>query len=86
MLKTSASKQSAIRRVPAGGKVPLLDLSRGYEPLREEILQAIARVCDSQQFILGDEVKRFEEEAASFLGSEACVACASFGRYFSAAS
>lgn len=78
MLKTSASKQSAIRKVqPAGGKVPLLDLRRGYEPLREEILQAIARVCDSQQFILGDEVKKFEQEAASFLGSEACVACAS---------
>ena len=55
----------------------MLDLGRQYEPLREEILQAIARVCDSQQFILGEEVKRFEDEAAALTGTQACVACAS---------
>ena len=37
--------------------VPLLDLTRQYEPLREEIRKAIDRVCDSQRFILGAEVE-----------------------------
>jgi dTDP-4-amino-4,6-dideoxygalactose transaminase len=47
--------------------VPLLDLTRQYEPLREEIRQAIDRVCDSQRFILGAEVDDFERESAAVL-------------------
>ncbi len=47
--------------------VPLLDLTRQYKPLREEFRQAIDRVCDSQRFILGDEVEAFENEAAAAL-------------------
>ncbi|MBD3870101.1 MAG: DegT/DnrJ/EryC1/StrS family aminotransferase, partial [Acidobacteria bacterium] len=47
--------------------VPLLDLVRQYEPLREEIRQAIDRVCDSQRFILGAEVDDFERESAALL-------------------
>jgi hypothetical protein len=33
-----------------------LDLRRQYDGIREEVLAAIARVCDSQSFILGPEV------------------------------
>ena len=47
--------------------VPLLDLMRQYEPLREEIRQAIDRVCESQRFILGAEVDDFERESAVVL-------------------
>jgi dTDP-4-amino-4,6-dideoxygalactose transaminase len=47
--------------------VPLLDLTRQYGALREEIRQAIDRVCDSQRFILGAEVEDFEREAAAAL-------------------
>jgi len=43
--------------------VPLLDLSRQYEPLREEILARIDEICSSQRFILGPMVEKFEEEA-----------------------
>jgi hypothetical protein len=42
--------------------VPLLDLQAQYRPLRTELLDAIARVCDSQQFILGPEVDALERE------------------------
>ena len=49
-------------------KVPLLDLKAQYGPMRDEILAAIARVCDSQQFILGPEVEAFEAEVAAHLG------------------
>jgi len=48
--------------------VPLLDLQGQYAPLREEILAAIARVCDSQRFIGGAEVEAFEREIAAYLG------------------
>ena len=47
--------------------VPLLDLKRQYGPLREQIREAIDRVCDSQYFILGPEVDAFEREAAAAL-------------------
>src|SRR5450759_489664 len=48
--------------------IPLLDLQGQYRPLREELLAAIARVCDSQRFIGGPEVEGFEREAAAHLG------------------
>ena len=48
--------------------VPLLDLQGQYRPLREEILAAIARVCDSQRFIGGPEVDTFEAEVAATIG------------------
>jgi len=48
--------------------VPLLDLQGQYRPLREELLAAIARVCDSQRFIGGPEVDGFEREVAQLLG------------------
>jgi dTDP-4-amino-4,6-dideoxygalactose transaminase len=48
--------------------VPLLDLQGQYRPLRDELLAAIARVCDSQRFIGGPEVEGFEREMARHLG------------------
>jgi dTDP-4-amino-4,6-dideoxygalactose transaminase len=48
-------------------KVPLLDLQAQYEPLRSEFIDAITRVCDSQQFILGAEVSALERELADTL-------------------
>ena len=57
--------------------VPLLDLAAQYAPIREEILAAIARVCDSQQFILGAEVAALERELSAFLGVGHAVAVSS---------
>jgi dTDP-4-amino-4,6-dideoxygalactose transaminase len=48
-------------------RVPLLDLSAQNGPLRDEILSAIARVADSNQFIGGPEVDAFEREIAAAL-------------------
>jgi len=33
--------------------VPLLDLTRQYVPLRDEIMTVIDELCSSQRFILG---------------------------------
>ena len=53
--------------MPPVSSVPLLDLQGQYKPLREEILHAIERVCDSQRFIMGPEVEGFEREVAASL-------------------
>jgi dTDP-4-amino-4,6-dideoxygalactose transaminase len=55
----------------------MLDLSRQYETIREEVLAAIERVCASQRFILGAEVEALERELALFTGASAAVGCAS---------
>ena len=61
----------------SAGAVPLLDLRRQYEGIREEVLAAIARVCDSQGFILGPEVEALEGEIAALTGAAGAVGCAS---------
>lgn len=57
--------------------VPLLDLTRQYEPLRDEILGRIDEICSSQRFILGPMVEDFESEAAELLGVPHAVAVSS---------
>ena len=58
-------------------KVPLLDLQAQYASIREEVLAAITRVCDSQQFILGPEVERLERELSSVIGTRAAIGVSS---------
>ena len=48
--------------------VPLLDLEAQYRPIRDEVLAAVIRVCDSQRFIQGPEVEALERELADTLG------------------
>ena len=55
----------------------MLDLSRQYRQIREEILSAVERVCASQQYILGEEVTALEKEIAAFTAAADAVACAS---------
>ncbi len=57
--------------------MPLLDLRRQYEGIREEVLAAITRVCDEQGFILGPEVEALEGEICALTGAAAAVGCAS---------
>ncbi len=48
--------------------VPLLDLHAQYRPLRQDLLDAVTRVCDSQRFIGGPEVDGLERELCDTLG------------------
>ena len=57
--------------------VPLLDLKAQYAPLREELLAAVARVMESQAFIMGEEVRALEEEFALYSQAKHAVGCAS---------
>ncbi len=55
----------------------MLDFSRQFSGLREEILAAIENVCDSQQFILGPAVASFEKAAAAACATPHAIGCAS---------
>ena len=68
------NKRAMVQKFEA---VPLLDLRRQYDQLRDEVLGAIERVCASQQFILGAEVEALESELAAFTGAADAVGCAS---------
>jgi len=57
--------------------VPLLDLQAQYRPIRDEILAAIVRVCDSQRFILGPENAALESELAASLETGHAIAVSS---------
>ena len=47
-------------------QVPLLDLKPQYRPLAAEIQAAIERVCASQGFILGPQVKELEAAVGAY--------------------
>jgi dTDP-4-amino-4,6-dideoxygalactose transaminase len=57
--------------------VPLLDLQAQYRPIRDEVLAAIERVCDSQRFILGPEVEALEAELARALDARHAIGMSS---------
>lgn len=58
-------------------KVPLLDLNAQFKELKEEINVAISDVLESQSFIMGDFVKKFESEVGSYCETEFAYGCAS---------
>ncbi|MGD0347629.1 MAG: DegT/DnrJ/EryC1/StrS family aminotransferase [Terracidiphilus sp.] len=72
---------SARASAPAGPSVrtpvPMLDLKRQYAPIHKELLDALGRVLQTQQFILGAEVAAFEKAAAEQLGVSHALGCSS---------
>jgi dTDP-4-amino-4,6-dideoxygalactose transaminase len=50
-------------------RVPLLDLKAQYATIRQEVREAVDRVLESQQFILGAEVTALEEAVAHYVGA-----------------
>jgi dTDP-4-amino-4,6-dideoxygalactose transaminase len=75
--------QSTIQPVSEGegcGKpslFPFVDLKAQYATIRDEVMQAVTRVMESQGFILGPEVQAFENEIARYVGVRFAVGCAS---------
>ena len=55
----------------------MLDLKRQYGPLHRELLDAVASVLETQQFILGDHVYAFERATEKQLGVTHALACSS---------
>jgi dTDP-4-amino-4,6-dideoxygalactose transaminase len=55
----------------------MLDFSRQFSTLRQELMAAIEGVCISQKFILGPEVASFEDAAATACAIPHAIGCAS---------
>ena len=58
-------------------QVPLLDLKAQYATIKDEIKAAIDEVLESQYFILGPKVQKFEEEIADYCNVQHAVGVAS---------
>jgi dTDP-4-amino-4,6-dideoxygalactose transaminase len=71
---TPRSEVAADPLLPA---VPLLALDRQYAVLRDEIRNALDRVCDSGRFVLGPDVSDLEAELARALDVPHAISCAS---------
>ena len=55
----------------------MLDLKRQYQPLHNELLEALGHVLETQHFILGEPVAAFERAAAERLGAAHAIGCSS---------
>jgi dTDP-4-amino-4,6-dideoxygalactose transaminase len=58
-------------------KIPILDLRAQYSGIRAQVRAAIEEVLESQQFILGPAVTRFEDQMARYLGCGHAIGAAS---------
>ena len=58
-------------------KLQMVDLVTQYQKIKPEIDQAIHRVLESGQYILGKEVGEFEAATAAYLGAKYAIGCAS---------
>jgi dTDP-4-amino-4,6-dideoxygalactose transaminase len=65
------------RSEPPRTPVPMLDLTRQYSAIRQELLVALEHVLETQQFILGEHVAEFERRAAEQLGVAHALGCSS---------
>lgn len=54
--------------------IPYLDLKVQYQSIQKEIDEAVLKVLAGGQFVLGPEVKTFEEDFASYCGTRFAVA------------
>jgi len=57
--------------------IPLLDLRRGYEEIKEELRKEWARILETMELFNGPNLKAFEKEFAHFLGVSFAFGCAS---------
>ncbi len=58
-------------------QVPFLDLAPTHAPLKEQILEDIAALIDTNAFTNGEQVEAFEEAFAAYCGRATCVGLAS---------
>lgn len=56
--------------------IPFLSFAPQHDPIREDVLAAIATVYDKQWYVLGDQVKAFEAAYADFNQVKHCIGVA----------
>lgn len=70
-----APNSSSVPSATSG--VPLFDTRRQFAAIRDDVLAAVERVCDSGRYILGPECERLETALAEYLGARRALGCAS---------
>jgi dTDP-4-amino-4,6-dideoxygalactose transaminase len=75
--RLDSTTTEGVARDDDGAPVPLLDLKLQFADIRDDVLAAVARVFESQHFILGPEGAALEREVAAYVGVEHGVGCAS---------
>lgn len=68
------SAQSLPSKNPQKRTIPYVNLAGQHAPLKQKLLDAVGRVLDHGQFILGPEVAEFERRLASLCGVKEVVA------------
>lgn len=58
-------------------RIPIVDLPLQYKTIRAEIRDAVDEVLETQQFILGPAVRRFEKQMAGYLRCRSAIGVAS---------
>ncbi len=58
-------------------KIDFIDLRSQYKAYRNEIDEAIKKVCEKASFIMGEEVKILENKLSQYTGSKHSVTCSS---------
>jgi len=53
--------------------IPLVDLKANYKRIKAEVVPAMLDVVENTQFVLGPQVKRFEENFAEWCGVKHCI-------------
>ena len=62
---------------PSAPDIPLVDLQAQYRSIEAEVQPAMARVLARCDFVLGEDVRLFEEEFAAFSQASHALGCAS---------
>lgn len=55
--------------------IPLVDLKKNYETIKNEVNEAILQTIDTCYFVNGPGVNKFEDEFAKYTGSKYCQSC-----------
>jgi dTDP-4-amino-4,6-dideoxygalactose transaminase len=57
--------------------IPMIDLKKQFQEIREEVMEMLAGILDSSQYILGPRVAEFEKKVAAYHGMSDSVGVAS---------
>jgi dTDP-4-amino-4,6-dideoxygalactose transaminase len=74
---TSAHHELAVETNASIVNLQFLDLKAQFKEVRNEIVDAVTSVLESQHFILGPEVEELEREVAEYVGAKFAIGCAS---------
>ena len=56
-------------------KVPFVSFDKMHSEIKAEIINNFEKMYDNNNFIMGDELKKFEEKFASYIGSKYSIGC-----------